>query len=105
MLGTFDDALLPEPVDRILMVNTYHHISDRPAYFRRLLPFVRADGRVAIVDFRMGQIPVGPPEHRRIESEQVTLKYQGRKATVQLDRSRKKPAGGDGKRNNRRRNQ
>jgi type II secretory pathway component PulC len=40
-----------------------------------------------------------------IESEQVTIQYQGRKSTVRLDRSLKKPAGGDGKRNNRRRNQ
>ena len=40
-----------------------------------------------------------------IESEQVTLQYQGRKSTVQLDRSTKKSNGGGGKRaNNRRRN-
>ena len=71
VLGTFDDALLPEPVDRVLMVNTYHHIAERPAYFRRLLPFIREGGSVAIVDFRMGQIPIGPPEERRIEPEQV----------------------------------
>lgn len=41
-----------------------------------------------------------------IEAEQVTLQYQGRRSTVQLDRSTKKSGGGAKQRgNNRRRNQ
>ncbi len=39
-----------------------------------------------------------------IEAEQVTLEYQGRQSTVQLDRSRKKAAAGGERANNRRRN-
>jgi hypothetical protein len=44
---------------------------------------------------------------KNIESEQVTVQYQGRESTLQLDRSRKKPTGGAGgkRANNRRRNQ
>ncbi len=72
VLGTPEDPLLPEAVDLILIVDTYHHIGDRPAYFRRLLGRLKPGGRVAVVDFRMGEIPVGPDESRRLAPETVT---------------------------------
>ena len=31
-----DDPRLPEPVDLVLLVDTYHHIGARPDYFARL---------------------------------------------------------------------
>jgi SAM-dependent methyltransferase len=70
VLATPSDARLPEPVDLVLVVNTYHHISEREAYFRRLLGSVRPGGRLAIVDFRKGQ-PLGPPEEHKLAPEQV----------------------------------
>ncbi|MDF1561425.1 MAG: class I SAM-dependent methyltransferase [Deltaproteobacteria bacterium] len=71
ILGTFESPLLPEPVDLILMVDTYHHIEARPAYFRRLQSSLKPGGRIAIVDFKMGEIPVGPPESRRLAPEVI----------------------------------
>ncbi|HUQ08027.1 MAG TPA: class I SAM-dependent methyltransferase [Kofleriaceae bacterium] len=64
VLGTADDARIPEPVDVVLVVDTYHHIADRTAYFRRLAGSLRPGGRVVIVDFTADS-PIGPPvEHR-----------------------------------------
>ena len=37
-------------VDLVLLVNTYHHIDDRPAYFRRLRGDLRPGGRVAVIE-------------------------------------------------------
>ena len=34
--GAPDDARLPQKADLILLVNTYHHIEQREAYFRKL---------------------------------------------------------------------
>lgn len=65
-----DDPRLPEPVDLVLVVNTYHHIGERPAYFKRLLDKLKPGGRLAIIDFRKGQ-PMGPPEEHRIDAAQV----------------------------------
>ncbi|HET7197385.1 MAG TPA: class I SAM-dependent methyltransferase [Burkholderiales bacterium] len=64
------DANLPEPVDLALLVDVYHHIEDRPAYFDRLKDTLRADARVAIIDFRIDS-PDGPPRAARIAPEQV----------------------------------
>ncbi len=65
-----DDPRLPRPVDLALIVNTYHHISDRAAYFRRLQQSLRPGGRVAIVDF-LPDAPLGPPRWARIPAAAV----------------------------------
>jgi arsenite methyltransferase len=42
---------LPGPVDLVFSCDTYHHMHDRIAYFRSLARSLKADGRVAILDF------------------------------------------------------
>lgn len=71
ILGTAADPLLPERVDAVLMVNTYHHVQERPAYFRRLRRDLTGEGRVVIVDFKQGDLPVGPPDAMKIPPDQV----------------------------------
>lgn len=45
------DSHLPEgAIDLVLVVNAYHHIAGREAYFRRLKRDLAPDGRVAIVE-------------------------------------------------------
>lgn len=46
-----NDAKLPEPVDLVFSCDTYHHMDDRVAYFRSLNRSLKANGRVAILDF------------------------------------------------------
>ena len=59
-------AELPKAVDRVFICNTYHHLRDRVRYFGRLRRHLRPGARLVIVDFRKGNIPVGPPERHRI---------------------------------------
>lgn len=61
---------LPRPVDLILMVNTYHHVAERVAYFGRLREALRPGGRVAIIDF-LPDAPAGPPRQARIPAAAV----------------------------------
>jgi cyclopropane fatty-acyl-phospholipid synthase-like methyltransferase len=63
-------ANLPEPVDVILVVDTYHHLPNRPAYFRELRKSLKPGGRIAIVDFRK-DAPEGPPVHFRFTPQQI----------------------------------
>jgi ubiquinone/menaquinone biosynthesis C-methylase UbiE len=49
--GAFEDPKLPDgTLDVVLIVNTYHHIEDRPAYFRRLRQDLTPGGRVAVIE-------------------------------------------------------
>ena len=67
VLGTAEDPKLPEKVDVVLVVDTFHHIVDRPGYFERLRRQVASDARLAIIDFRR-ESPVGPPPAHRISA-------------------------------------
>ena len=52
ILGRFEDPLLPDgSVDLVLIVDTYHHLEDRPAYFRNLRRDLKPSGRVAVIDY------------------------------------------------------
>src|SRR5262249_16376900 len=59
--------LPPGRIDRILIVDTYHHIDNRLDYFRRLKPVLAADGSVAVVDYHKRPLPVGPPPEHKLD--------------------------------------
>lgn len=73
--GAPDDPRLPEKADVILLVDVYHHIQDRQAYFSRLANSLNTGGRLAVIDFRM-DAPDGPPKSARIAPERVKAELQ-----------------------------
>jgi SAM-dependent methyltransferase len=73
--GQFDDPMLPAPVDRVLLVDTYHHIDNRADYFAHLRASLKPAGRVAIIDFNTLS-PVGPPVADRLLPAQVTSEME-----------------------------
>jgi ubiquinone/menaquinone biosynthesis C-methylase UbiE len=77
---------LPEPVDVVLIVDTFHHIPNRVAYFTALKRSMKPGARLAIVDFRKDS-PEGPPVEFRFSAEQITgeLAKAGFSRTAQHD--------------------
>ena len=51
-------------VDMVLIVNTYHHIEDRPDYFAKVKNGIKTGGKLVIIDFFDADIPVGPRHHK-----------------------------------------
>lgn len=52
VLASTDDPGLPDAgIDLVFCANTYHHLEDRPAYFRRLRKDLAPGGRVAILEY------------------------------------------------------
>lgn len=70
VLCTADDAMIPERVDVVLIVDTWHHIDNRVAYARHLREALRPNGRVVIVDYTQ-ESPEGPPPAMRLTPAQV----------------------------------
>jgi ubiquinone/menaquinone biosynthesis C-methylase UbiE len=67
----FDDPGLPTgKVDRVLIVDTWHHIAGREAYAAKLFAGLANGGRVFVVDFTKDATH-GPPKAHRIAPEQV----------------------------------
>ena len=71
VLGLAGDPLLPAVAcDLILVVDTYHHFPDRPAYLRGLISRLAPGGRIANIDFQKKETPVGPPLEHRVAREE-----------------------------------
>lgn len=72
VLASFSDPRLPRAaLDRIIMLDTYHHISNRRSYMADLKGALRPGGRVVVVDWRKRDLPVGPPAPHKLPSTQV----------------------------------
>lgn len=74
--GAASDPKLPEPVDLILLVDTYHHVHDRTAYFTDVRQrYLRPDGRLAVVDFRM-DATLGPSREHKLDPAVVVRELE-----------------------------
>lgn len=59
-------------VDVILSVDVYHHIENRTEYFKRLKPSLRGpQALLMIIDFKDGDIAIGPPAHIKVPTETI----------------------------------
>lgn len=65
-----DPSLTPRSADRILVVNTWHHLPNRVEYAERLRAALRTGGELLVVDFEVDS-PEGPPPDHRLEPLQV----------------------------------
>ena len=71
VLALFDDPLLPSGAcDVVLIVDTYHHFNDGPAYLRGLRRALRPGGRIVNIDYQKRATPVGPPIGHRIARDE-----------------------------------
>ena len=68
--ATADSSNIPELVDVVLVVDTYHHIDNRVSYFAKLRDSLVPNGRVAIIDFKL-DAPEGPPPEFRLPPEKI----------------------------------
>ena len=70
-----DPQLPPRGVDLVLIVDTWHHIDDRLHYLAKLAAGLKAGGRVAVVDFKKGDFPVGPPDAHKLTADAITAEF------------------------------
>lgn len=66
VLASRDDPHFPPGrFDVVFIGDTYHHLVDRVAYMRRLQSAFRPGGRLVLLEYKPGKLPVGPPpEHK-----------------------------------------
>jgi len=78
-----DPGLAAASVDRILIVDTWHHIGDRVAYAGRLAAALRPGGSLWVVDFTLDS-DIGPPVEHRLAAADVAaeLRAAGLEAEV-----------------------
>jgi hypothetical protein len=65
-----DPGLAAGSVDRVLIVNTWHHIDDRGVYSAKLRQALAPGGAIYVVDFEKTS-PKGPPAMHKLEPREV----------------------------------
>jgi len=72
VLASFDTPRLPRAAaDLILIADTYHHLDHRRRYLPLLTRGLRPGGRIAVVDWKPGQLPQGPEPSHKLAAEKV----------------------------------
>jgi hypothetical protein len=70
LVGGDDPGLAAGSVDRVLIVDTWHHLPDQAAYAKKLAADLKPGGRVIVVDFTK-EAKQGPPPAMRLPPERV----------------------------------
>lgn len=84
LIETNDPQLKNSKVDRVLIVDTWHHIGDRISYAKKMKEGLQKNGKVFVVDFEPGKKGPGPGDHHRLKAKDIVkdLKAAGFQARV-----------------------
>jgi SAM-dependent methyltransferase len=67
VLASADDAFLPPGrMDLVFIGDTLHHFQEPVLYLRRLQRALKPGGRVAVLEYKPGDLPVGPPADHKL---------------------------------------
>ena len=75
LVASDDPGLAAASVDRILIVNTWHHIDDRGSYSAKLREALAPGGSIWVVDFEKASSK-GPPAHHKLEPREVIAELE-----------------------------
>lgn len=78
-----DPKLPSHGVDRVLIVDTWHHIPEHAAYLEKLRAALAPGGTITIVELTL-ESPIGPPPHHRIAPDDLLGEL--RRATIHAER-------------------
>ncbi len=77
VLASIDNPRLPAgSLDLALLVDTFHHIDDRLTYFGDFHSLLKVSGRIAVIDWKPGKLPVGPAADHKIDPQEVVTEME-----------------------------
>jgi predicted methyltransferase len=71
LLGTQTDAKIPEPLDAVLIVDTYHEMEQPVILLRNVAKSLKPAGLIGIVNYKRDGGGPGPPMEERVDPEKV----------------------------------
>lgn len=84
-VGHDDPELPPASVDGVLTLDTWHHVTGREAYARKVYEGLRRGGRFVVVDYEVGA-ETGPPKEMRLDPGQVKRQLEAAGFRVEVVR-------------------
>jgi len=84
-VGYDDPELQSASVDGVLTLDTWHHVTGREAYARKVYEGLRRGGRLVVVDYEVGA-ETGPPKEMRLDPGQVKRQLEAAGFRVEVVR-------------------
>jgi len=66
VLGQAEDPGIPPTADLVFLCDVLHHVPNQPAWLGKLAHEMKAGARLALVEFKEGKLPQGPPENLKL---------------------------------------
>ena len=67
VLASYHDPHFPPGrLDLVLIVDTLHHLDYRREYLRQLQRSLKPGGRLVVLEYKPGDLPVGPPADKKL---------------------------------------
>lgn len=74
------EAVLADPkdpsvggaADVVFVCNVIHHVEGREAWLRRMFTEMKPGARLVVIEFKEGELPVGPPDAMKIPKAKLT---------------------------------
>ncbi|MFW5741254.1 MAG: class I SAM-dependent methyltransferase [Myxococcota bacterium] len=65
------DPSVPKDADWVFICDVLHHVKDRAAWLSRMHEQTKSGAKVALIEFREGKLPEGPPESLKIGKKRL----------------------------------
>jgi SAM-dependent methyltransferase len=85
VLADAADPTVPGQADLVFISDVLHHVVDRQAWLGRLAGETRPGARLAVIEFREGRLPQGPPEAVKIPKAELVRLVQAAGFVLERD--------------------
>ncbi|MBN2196237.1 MAG: methyltransferase [Polyangiaceae bacterium] len=72
-----DDPEIPTDADWVFICDVLHHVTERPAWLGKVVASMQPGARVALIEFKEGDLPQGPPESAKIPKQELVKLFTG----------------------------
>ena len=66
-----EDPEVGKDADWVFICDVLHHVTDRPAWLGRVASEMKTGAKLALIEFKEGKLPEGPPEAAKIPRAQL----------------------------------
>jgi len=77
-----------DEVDVVLMVNVFYYLTNRPEYMKIVRDALRKEGMLVLVDFKPGDLPVGPADNKVPTAQVVSILQKAGFEKIDVDTTR-----------------
>jgi SAM-dependent methyltransferase len=71
-----DPKLSANEVDWVLIVNTYYILNNREIYLQKIREGLKPGGKLIVVDYKSGDMPIGPGEAEKVNAGEATTEMK-----------------------------